>query len=371
MTQVSKPLDLSSAQHGLEDRRSQNQPGDQGLAIAAQNGLEGADLSARHPPVGGGGRRRKVRPQTAFHQPVLLQEVVGFLEVKPGRKYVDATVGGGGHASAILEKGGVVLGIDTDPEAVKETERVFQGLDCVQNDLEGADLSHHIPECGGRKVRPRIRQGNFKDLKEIAKAQGFDRVAGVLFDLGVSSRQLDTDERGFSYHSPAPLDMRMDPDLKVTAADLINGLGKRELYELFKTLGEEKRARTVARAVVSARQLSKIETCQDLARLVWRVKADPAKIFQALRIAVNDELNNLRSALPQALELLEPGGRLVVVAFHSLEDRIVKRQFRRWEREGRVNILTKKPIRPREEEVRRNKRARSAKLRAAVRMTNF
>jgi len=287
-----------------------------------------------------------------FHKPVLLKEAIEFLNVRAGEKYIDATVGGGGHSAAILKAQGEVLGIDCDPEAIKSAREY---------------LSSACPNTSWQLAR-----GNFKDLKDIAIAYGFTPVAGILFDLGVSSYQLETAERGFSFNLEGPLDMRMDPALKVTAADLVNGLTQTELGELFFKFGEERYARRIARAICRERQLKPITTCDELARIILRVRrrgrfdrTHPAtRCFQALRIAVNDELNNLKAALPQALKMLKPAGRLVVISFHSLEDRIVKNFLKLAAGEGKLEILTKKPIRPTAEEIKTNPRSRSAKLRA-------
>lgn len=284
-----------------------------------------------------------------FHIPVLLSRVIGGLAVAKGGKYIDATVGGGGHTWEILKRGGRVLGIDCDPEAIKHVKNK------IKNDLT-------------------LVRGNFVHLKEIAEKEGFTKVSGILFDLGVSSHHLETDYRGFSFNTDAPLDMRMDPDLSVSAADLINGLNEGELDELFKKYSQEYHSRAIARAIVRARTLKPIKTCNQLAEIIIRVRGrrgrfdrtHPAtRVFQALRIAVNDELNNLKQALPQAVDLLEKKGRLVVLSFHSLEDRIVKNFFKEKEAKGLLQILTKKPIRPNEEEIKVNPRSRSAKLRIA------
>jgi len=288
-----------------------------------------------------------------FHKPVLLKEAIEFLNVKAGEKYIDATVGGGGHSEAILKAQGEILGIDCDPEAIKSAREY---------------LSSACPNTSWQLAR-----GNFKDLKEIATANGFVPVAGILFDLGVSSCQLETPKRGFSFNLEGPLDMRMDPDLKVTAADLVNVLGENELAEIFFKFGEERYSRRIARAICCARQVAPIETANKLAEIILRARprrgrfdrTHPAtRCFQALRIAVNDELNNLKRALPQALEILKPGGQLVVLSFHSLEDRIVKNFLKSAAGEGKLQILTKKPIRPTYEEIEANPRSRSAKLRA-------
>lgn len=282
-----------------------------------------------------------------FHIPALLKEAIDGLNVKPGSQYIDATLGGGGHTGEILKRGGIVLGIDQDPEAIGHVNLTLK--------TEHLKLAH----------------GNFAHLKEIGSQAGFNKVAGIIFDLGVSSHQLETEERGFSFNTDAPLDMRMDPNLAVTAADLVNGLTEKELYELFIKYAEEFHSRAIARALVRARTLKPITTCNELAEIVLRVKrkgrferTHPAtRIFQALRMAVNDELNNLKKALPQAVELLDKNGRLAILSFHSLEDRIVKNFFKDQRDKGILEILTQKPIVPKEEETKENPRARSAKLR--------
>lgn len=303
-------------------------------------------------------RKKKTRqgePKPIFHQPVLLKEAITHLRVQRGEKYIDATLGGGGHVLEILKRRGKVLGIDCDPEAIRAAKRKVEESDRGGKRKRGEAVFH---------------QGNFAELKEIAREYGFVQVGGILFDLGTSAHQLLSPERGFSFRSDDLLDMRMDPGLEVTAADLINGLTKGELNELFSKLGEEQLARPIARAIVRARSLKPIQTGAELAEIV--IKAVPlrkrrgrihpaSRCFQALRIAVNDELNNLRKALPQAVDLLKPEGRLVVIGFHSLEDRIAKMFLR--ERED-LEILTPKPIRPSEEEKENNPRSRSAKMRA-------
>lgn len=283
-----------------------------------------------------------------FHTPVLVDEVIDYLNIQKGCWYIDATLGGGGHTCLILEKGGKVLGIDQDPQAILEVAKKF---------------NQAIAE-----KRLILNQGNFANIKKIVNDE---TISGVLFDLGVSSYQLSS-LRGFSFSKDAPLDMRMDPKIGVQAADLINGLYEGELADLFGRLGEEKFAKKVAGKIVEERKLRKIETTKQLADLIISVKhrrvhdkIHPAtQVFQALRIAVNDELNNLKIALPQALNVLGKEGRLLVISFHSLEDRIVKNFFRVMEDKGMVKILTKKPITPSENEILSNPRSRSAKLRA-------
>lgn len=298
--------------------------------------------------------RKNQDKRSLRHIPVLLKEVIKFLAVKPNKLYIDTTVGGGGHSEAIIKKRGRVLGIDMDPKALEMARKRLASA-CPP----GAFALAH---------------GNFANLAEIAKKEGFKPVSGILFDLGISTYQLEDPSRGFSFGAEAPLDMRMDPNLKVTAKDLINVLNEGELYELFTKLGEEHYSRPIARAICRARRIKPIETCNQLVQIILRARpkrgqydrTHPAtRVFQALRIAVNDELNNLKEALPQAVDLLEPGGRLVVLSFHSLEDRIVKNFFKEGSEKGTLKILTKKPIRPTREEVEKNPRARSGKLRAA------
>lgn len=281
-----------------------------------------------------------------FHTPVLLKETIDYLKIKPGGKYIDATVGGGGHAAAILKLGGKLLGIDCDPEAIKAARKC---------------LASACPDTFWRLAR-----GNFKDLGQIAKDNSFSKVDGILFDLGVSGRQLETARRGFSFSLEGPLDMRMDPALTVTAADLVNGLTKNELAELFKKFSDEPRAAIIAGDIVRARKLKLIETCGQLVNIVGagRGRLHPAtRIFQALRVAVNDELNNLSQTLPQAVGLLKPGGRLVVISFHSGEDRIVKNFLKEQKARRNLIIINKKPIRATTAEITANPKSRSARLR--------
>lgn len=302
-----------------------------------------------------------------FHQPVLLKEVVKYLLIKPGEKYIDATVGGGGHAKAILKLKGRVLGIDCDPEAIEAARKNLSTACPTSWQLvQGKAMCRLVRG----KVMCRLVHGNFARLKKIAQENDFFEVAGILFDLGVSAHQLETSRRGFSFNLDGPLDMRMDPSLKVTAADLVNGLNKGELEKLFSKLGEEPEARWIATVVCQAREMRRIETTKQLAEIIIQAKRQkgfqihPAtRCFQALRIAVNDELNNLKKALFQALTLLKPRGRLVVISFHSGEDRIVKRFLKEAKENNQMEILTVKPVRPSQEEKTQNPRSRSAKLR--------
>lgn len=289
-----------------------------------------------------------------FHKPVLLQEAIESLNIKQGKKYIDATIGGGGHGFEIVNKGGVVLGIDLDQDAI----------DYVKRRWKMESRKWNISEDNLVLVR-----GNFKNLGEIALSNGFDKVAGIIFDLGVSSWQLGSIGRGFSFQRDEPLDMRMETGLSITAADLVNGLTGKELYELFNKLGQEKYSWAISNSIARARKIKPIRTTRELADIIVKTymtlkikrgKIHPAtKIFQALRVAVNGELENLRETLPKTVELLASGGRLVVISFHSLEDKIVK-DF--GENSG-FNILTKKPIVPAMAEIKENPRSRSAKMR--------
>ena len=281
-----------------------------------------------------------------FHTPVLLQEVLSGLKIEPGQKYIDATIGGGGHGFEILKKGGILLGIDVDTEALEFVKRRWK-VECGNWNTVEENL--------------KLARGNFRDIDTIAHLNKFEKVKGIIFDLGVSSHQIDEAGRGFSFQKEGPLDMRMSQDLQIKALDLVNALNKGELYEIFTKLGEESGARAISEHIIRARSIEPIRTTSDLAKLIFPT-ARP-KIFQALRIAVNDELNAIREALPKALELLESGGRMLVISFHSLEDRIVKQQFMKFENENKGIIVTKKPIIPNSEELQRNRRSMSSKLR--------
>ena len=285
-----------------------------------------------------------------FHESVLYKEVLEGLNVKPGEIYVDATLGGGGHAKGILDLGGKVIGIDTDLDAIN----------FVKKTIKSKDLS--------------LEEGNFAELDAVLKRHNISKVSGVLFDLGASSYQLSKEERGFSFRASAHLDMRMNPEQTVTAADLVNGLNEGELYELFTKYGEERNARRIARAVVRSRLKERIKTTLQLASIIEasvgrsKQKIHPAtRVFLALRVAVNDELNNLKKVLPKAERLLKHKGRLAVISFHSLEDRIVKNFIKESKQLLEVN---EKPIVPTREELEKNIRARSAKLRIAEKIGN-
>lgn len=248
---------------------------------------------------------------------------------------------------------GRLLGIDCDPAAL-------------------AAAATRLAPYGARVT---LVRGSFREIERLATAAGFVQVQGVVLDLGVSSYQLDTPERGFSFQASAPLDMRLDPDTPVTAADLVNNLSERDLADLIFRYGEERGSRRIARAIVEARQRQPITTTDELSRIIARAlggqrgRIHPAtRTFQALRIAVNDELVSLEAALPQIVGLLAAGGRMVIISFHSLEDRIVKNFMRAEAQTGRLRIITRKPVEAGNEEQQANPRSRSAKMRVAERM---
>ncbi len=306
--------------------------------------------------------------EAAEHVPVLLQEVLATLKPAPGGRYVDLTVGVAGHARGLLElssPSGRLLAIDADAEAVRYARSALQ-------------------EFGERAA---VLQGFFDELAAIADEAAFAAVDGIVADLGLSSRQLADARRGFAFQYEGPLDMRLDPEAQdTTAADLVNGLPEEELASVIYRYGEERRSRAIARAIVRRRPL---HTTTELADLVARTvgqrgRIHPAtRVFMALRIAVNDELGALERMLPQAVDLLAPGGRLAVIAFHSLEDRIVKEYMRR-EASGclcppaapvctcghrpKLRLVTRRPIQPSAEECARNPRSRSARMRVAERL---
>jgi len=291
---------------------------------------------------------------STYHTSVLLQEVLEYLNVQPDGKYIDATLGGGGHSLEILKKGGRVLGIDVDEEALNFVQ---QKIKSQKSNLKNQDDI-------------KLARGNFKDIEKIAKDNGFDEVDGILFDFGVSSHQIDDPTQGFSFQQNGPLDMRMDKALGVTAKDLVNGLHKNELIDVFRNFGEERFAHGIATEIVNVRKTQEITTTEQLIAIINQVMpakldrtAAAARIFQSLRILINDELHVIEEALPQAVNLLRPGGRIVAIAFHSLEDRIVKHQFQAFAEEGLGKVITKHPVVATEEETRQNSRSRSAKLR--------
>lgn len=285
-----------------------------------------------------------------LHLPVMLREAVEMLGLRTGGTYIDATVGLGGHAEEVLKHigpEGKVLGLDRDPEAL---ERASERL---------------------KDERVVLVKARFSEMKEAARDKGIERADGVLFDFGVSMLQLRGEGRGFSFLTDEPLDMRMDPTEPLTAEKVVNEYPEKELEMIIREYGEEKRARRVAKAVVTARRKGRIRTCRELSELVARSLGGrrgkihaATRTFQALRIAVNDELREISRGLDAALGVVRPGGRLVAISYHSLEDRIVKQFMKNAKDRGLMKILTKKPLRPSHEETIRNPSARSARLRA-------
>jgi 16S rRNA (cytosine1402-N4)-methyltransferase len=295
-----------------------------------------------------------------IHKSVLLKEVIEYLLPQPNENFVDCTLGAGGHSLAILgktEPSGKLLGIDLSKEAIKDIS-----------------LKTDTLNLGSRLI---LVNDNFVNLSEIIKNNNFYPVNGILLDLGLSSDLLEKSGRGFSFQKDEFLDMRFG-DEGPTAYELINQLPPKALEKIFKEYGEEKFAGKIASGIARLHRQQKIKTTFDLKRAILESMGMPisegasikifAKIFQALRIAVNNELENLEETLNQAMPVLAVGGRLVVISFHSLEDRLVKNFFRQAKQDGKIEILTKKPIGPDQEELRDNNRSRSAKLRAAIKI---
>ena len=302
------------------------------------------------------------------HQPVLYQQVMNALAPEKGSLFLDGTLGAGGHAKGILQAStphGQLLGLDRDAEALKIARQRLRAY----------------------KDRLILRQASYRNAPDILDQVGWKRVNGILLDLGVSSMQIDQPQRGFSFMEDGPLDMRFDQDQEITAADLLNSLEEPELASIIWEYGEERYSRQIARAIVDARP---IHTTRDLARLVQSVvpghgsQIHPAtRTFQALRIATNEELEVLSTALPELLNRLEPAGRIAIISFHSLEDRIVKQYFKKESsdclcppkqpvctcgHQASIKVLTKKPVRPDKKEIEHNPRARSARLRVAEKL---
>lgn len=317
-----------------------------------------------------------------FHIPVMLREAIKFLSPKKGETFIDCTLGGGGYTFALSEavgQSGRILAIDLDKSAIKNANTKIK-TDKIKNII--------------------LVNGNFRNISEyiekyLAKKNSADQLSGIVLDLGLSSAQLDDETRGFSFRFSGPLSMNFDLEAmgqNVTAGEILNSWTQHEIEKILKDYGEEKFAGRISNAIVLRRKVKRIESTEELVEIIKSSipkkflysKIHPAtKTFQALRIAVNDEIENLKSVLPQAFENLAPGGRLVVISFHSLEDRIVKNFFRekskvcicppgtmicRCNHQPELKILTKKPLVPSDEEVKLNPRARSAKLRAVVKI---
>jgi 16S rRNA (cytosine1402-N4)-methyltransferase len=310
-----------------------------------------------------------------YHTPVMQREVTEYIHCVPGGVYVDGTLGGGGHAYEILKNSapdGILIGIDLDDDALEESKQRLQIF----------------------QERAILKKGNFSNIDTILKELNIHHVDGILFDLGVSSHQMDTPDRGFSFSLDAALDMRMDRSGKLNAYDLVNSFPEEELEKIIRNYGEEFMARKIVRAISAKRRISPIRTTAELADIVACVVRNPMKMkrknihpatktFQALRIFINEELLNLDQGINLGMDALKPSGRFVIISFHSLEDRIVKNHFRTWEkgcicppdfpvcscqREPKLKVLTKKAVNPGDDEIHSNPRARSAKLRAAVKV---
>ena len=285
------------------------------------------------------------------HVPVLLREAIEFLNVQPDGYYIDTTLGAGGHAEEILRRldKGKLLGIDRDPAAL-------------------AFARERLKKFGEKLI---IMPGNFAQISNLEAASAVPPADGLLADLGMSTMQLEDASRGFSFSVPGPLDMKMGPGSGPNAGDLVNELSEQELADVIFKLGEERHSRRVARAIVKGRpyrlttELAQVVTRAIPSRTALRHLHPAPRTFQALRMAVNQELECLESLLAQVLGVLKPGGRVVIVSFHSLEDRLVKRAFKAWQQAGQAKILTRRVVRPSEEEIAANPRARSGKLRAA------
>jgi 16S rRNA (cytosine1402-N4)-methyltransferase len=280
------------------------------------------------------------------HIPVLAKESIELLNVRTNKVYVDCTLGGGGHSENLkLQNQNIkIIAIDQDQDAINAAEKRlarFKGIEFIHD--------------------------NFRKIKSILK----EPVDGFLFDLGVSSYQIDEASRGFSIQKDGPLDMRMDKSQKLTAEYIINNFDEEELVEIFQNFGEERFSKRIARRIAEKRP---VKTTQDLRNIIekaiptWKKRESATRIFQALRIAVNNELDSLKTALQDAIDLLKPGGRIVVISYHSLEDRIVKQTLRQAKADGKLDLLTKKPLRAKDNEIASNPRAKSAKLRAGEKL---
>jgi 16S rRNA (cytosine1402-N4)-methyltransferase len=299
-----------------------------------------------------------------YHIPVLLKETLELLNLSKEGFWVDATAGGGGYSKAILEKiipGGKLVAIDRDSEAIEQCESTLK-------DYEGYVI---------------FAQDNFSNIKTILSSMNIPAIKGIIFDLGVSSHQIDSPYRGFSYGKEGPLDMRMDKEIPLSAADIVNSFSENELVDIFSRYGQEHFSKRIAAAIIRSRPLKNTKELADtIKRAVPSRRAydSLSRVFQAVRIAVNREIESLKSALPDAIEALEIGGRIAVISYHSLEDRLAKEAFKKaaadcvcesglpiciCDHKRTAKIITKKPVLPSEEEIRMNPRARSARLRVA------
>jgi 16S rRNA (cytosine1402-N4)-methyltransferase len=288
-----------------------------------------------------------------IHLPALVKEAIKVLNPIPGGTYVDATIGPGGHSEEILTligTGGKLIGIDRDNEALRTAQERLSDKRVI------------------------LRKGSFSDMEKLLKKDGITEVDGILFDLGISMIQMKNIERGFSFISDKRMDMRMDREQALSARDVVNKYSANELERILREFGEERLSRKISEAIVRKRRIKPIDTCSELSEIVERVygrrgRVHPAtKTFQALRIEVNKELDELQKGLDASVKILKRGGRLCVISYHSLEDRIVKHFIARSSKEGSLKVITKKPLTPGSEEIRSNPSSRSAKLRAAERI---
>jgi 16S rRNA (cytosine1402-N4)-methyltransferase len=288
-----------------------------------------------------------------IHLPALVKEAIKVLNPIPGGTYVDATIGPGGHSEEILTligTGGKLIGIDRDNEALRTAQERLSDKRVI------------------------LRKGSFSDMEKLLKKDGITEVDGILFDLGISMIQMKNIERGFSFISDKRMDMRMDKEQALSARDVVNKYSANELERILREFGEERLSRKISEAIVRKRRIKPIDTCSELSEIVERVygrrgRVHPAtKTFQALRIEVNKELDELQKGLDASVRILKRGGRLCVISYHSLEDRIVKHFIARSSKEGSLKVITKKPLTPGSEEIRSNPSSRSAKLRAAERI---
>jgi len=291
-----------------------------------------------------------------MHQPVLLKEVLENLNPKPNQNFIDGTLGEGGHSLEILKltsPDGKLLGTDLDQRNISVAKE-----NLITNSIS--------------KERLVLVQGNFKNIKQYTKENNFKNVQGILLDLGLNSYFLDESNRGFTFRKDEELDMRFDPDnTELTAYEIINSYKEEEIANIFYQYGEEGFSRRIAKNIVDQRRIEKIKTTEDLAKIIQRsVPGSPmiknksvARVFQALRICVNEELASLESVIPDALEILDNGGKLAIISFHSLEDRIVKNLFKEYSQTNQYTLITKKPITASREEVENNSRSHSAKMR--------
>lgn len=311
---------------------------------------------------------QKMEPN--YHCPVLLDEVLNGIRVQRGGTYIDATLGDAGHALQIVKRGGRLLGIDRDKDQIRRAEqRLEKAYPALYKKAEGQKSIKAFS-----LIKPILQLGNFSEIKLIAEKLGFIPADGILFDLGVSSFQLNASQKGLTFSQAQPLDMRLDTDIPQSAEDLVNKLSKEELYEIFIRNAQEELAWPIAEAIISSRSLKPVKTTAELMKIICSVKKGksrihPAtKVFLALRMEVNREIENLKKGLNDSVELLKKGGKLAVISFHETEDRVVKNIFKTQKQRKKLSIINKKPILPEDKEIKANPRSRSARMRIAERI---